>query len=910
MMSPIAVLAFTPSGRDAPVGVATPVSSELLLTCVHVLRAGRYPRREGVQIRLRFGQQTEILQAKLLACPWVEDGPDWPDEELPPGLDVVALHLPKPITSELPTARSLDRADAGAEMIAYGFPTDGAAGREARFRVAAMLDTRGLLQLNWRPGEFPVELGFSGGPVWDGKGSTVGMIVLRWRPDDSDRISPHMGFMVPLTAISDLFKQHSVTGFSIEPAVLAKYKGARKLVKWAKDRLDENPYHKRRKTALLPISFAVGKEKQARELVFTNIERLHSGDDNALLDFDQLTPAELCSGRGSDHYYVQAPGGSGKSFALYELVMASVAWGTLPVLINTVEGGASITRAFGESTVKEKLEALFDECVSMVGFDFFQKARENDDPVLLIIDGLNEASTDVDKIINLAVNTANNFANVRVVIVDRMTLRRDHGDFFRLATVAPLAADTVQPVIPDFAGSDADFQRLLRIPFFLDLFRESEDAKPGKRTRILQEYVGWLLKDQQGGQNQAAQAERALRALAKIAFEAYRGGGQTLTSEMFRSVAVKLDPQWLADRGLLRKSSGASAFVFRHQLVHDFLASQHFLTERMDADTTNLNILTLSRRSWDALVLALEDLSAVEADKLLVDIYNWDHGVTLSCLVETRYDPNDALATAICAVLSEKLEDTFLHTRRRTQERVWALKRFLGTEGDLSLAVTLAQIRGAENRFLETPLHQWWLAFTAEAVTPELWRALIGVDPLAGWSAATAFRRILSQTDDPESAPVLELLLILYDALRNQAGPGMPGPIRWRIVHVLGRFRQAVSQLISIGCDSGENDDIRYGAFREVIEIAARSPSQEGARILAALAGNIGAAPVSTRALSAFRSCAILKERSSEEPGWWRDKYRPLLRKAMSLVQKSDGDYAMWEAQKERFEADERQKSI
>jgi len=115
---------------------------------------------------------------------------------------------------------------------------------------------------------------------------------------------------------------------------------------------------------------------------------------------------------------------------------------------------------------------------------------------------------------------------------------------------------------------------------------------------------------------------------------------------------------------------------------------------------------------------------------------------------------------------------------------------------------------------------------------------------------------------------------------------------------------------MNIGFDSAENDDVRYGAFRELIEIAAKKPRQEAALVLETIAGKTDTASLSNRALSAFRSCAILNQRSSEEPDWWRDSYRPLLLKAMLLAQKTDEDYAMWEAQKERFEADERPKSI
>lgn len=896
----IAVLRSIPSGLDNPVGAATPVSQEILLTCAHVLREGKYPRQAGARVRLRIADQSETVYAEIVEFPWIDPGAQWPpDERLPVCLDIVALRLLKPI-SDVPPARSLDHSDAQKEMTTFGFPVDAPSGREARVRMASMKDARGLRQLNWIPGQVPVDLGFSGGAVWDGAGHAVGMIVSRWRPEDSDHHSAPLGFMLPLTAVSYLFSRHRISGFSIEPAVLAKYKGARNLLVWAQERLDENPYHKKRATQLVPVTFAVGQKNLTHAEVFSNIERLHSGDDDALTAFEQLRPADVCN---KGHYYVQAPGGAGKSFALYELVIASVSFGFLPVLIDAIEGGAAIKKALTRETVEQQLQGLFEACKSKVAFKYFQQAESNEDPILLVLDGLNEASADVNEIITLAVNTTYNYSNVHVVIVDRLTKRQGYHEPFSLATVAPLAPESVQAIIPGFADADADFQRLLRIPFFFDLFQESEDARPGKRTRILQEYIGWLLKPHQ---ELEAHVEAARRKLAEIAFEAYHKGGQNLSQDMF--LAAGLDAQRLADAGLLRKNT-PSTYVFRHQLMHDHLASRHFLDMKMHADTDNLNTLTLNRRSWDCLVLALEDSDSQKADQLLIDIYNWDHSATLSCVAVTRNDPNDALAIAICAVLSEKLEDTFLHTRLRTAEKAWALRRFLRTDGELSVANTLEQIRNDEKRFVDSPLHQWWLAFTAGTVTRELWRALVGIDPLAGWSAAAALRRILAQGDMKDER-VLERLLILYDALRNQARAKEPGPIRWRVVHVLGRFTAAVDQLIEIGFDADENDDVRYGAFRELIEIAARSSTEQGPKILSTIANKLNVTSVPPRPLSAFRSCAILKRGSSEEPTWWRAAYKRLLAKAMEQAQRHADNYAAWEDQKVRFEADERQTSI
>jgi hypothetical protein len=121
-----------------------------------------------------------------------------------------------------------------------------------------------------------------------------------------------------------------------------------------------------------------------------------------------------------------------------------------------------------------------------------------------------------------------------------------------------------------------------------------------------------------------------------------------------------------------------------------------------------------------------------------------------------------------------------------------------------------------------------------------------------------------------------------------------------------------VELLTDVGFDFAENDDIRYGAFRELVEIAARAGKEKAEEIFTGIRVRIAKddEPLPKRVLNAFRSCAILKKQSSEEPDWWRDSYRPLLMKAMELIKSNEDDYSIWEAQKKRFETDDREISI
>jgi hypothetical protein len=767
MPIPLAVLRKNPDSQDRPVGTATVAGLNLILTCAHVMRAGGYERKEGEEVRIRFNG-SEPTTARLLKCDWIDSSSSgWPiNEKLPLSLDVVALTPTASVEGTISQLRALDRSDDRAAMKAFGFPPDTPDGRESRFTMGSLDDARGLRQIDWTPGAFTVKPGFSGGPVWDTSQVAVGIIVARWLPNADERFDPASAWMNPITSVADLFARHGIAGLKIQPAIVGRYPAAAKLVDWVEERLAENPYRSKRISPLLPIKIAVSPENANPRQAFAEIERLHSGEDDARQSFEMVSTGRLIDLVNGSHLYLQAPGGAGKSFAQYEAVLAAVNAGMLPVFISVVEAGAAIGRVFAASSVEDKLEALFQVCRSKVGYRVFKEANGNSSPILLILDGLNETSAEAGQMLDLAVNIAANFSTVRLIVGDRLTLRQNYPDSFRLATVAPVGIDQIEAAHPDFAAFTPEYKRLLRVPFFLDLVLESQGLAHNTRREIILRYIGGLLGNQAGPETHG-NADANIAVLAAIAYEAYRDGEQLLRAKVFRDQLVQLDPQRLAEAGLLRAGRTSQTFVFRHQLLHDCLAAQHFHSNQLNPDETNLNILTLKRRSAEALVFVLEGGEPERSDEFITHIYDWDHGITLSCLVETRTNPQDALATAICAVLAEKLEDTFLHTRQRPQSRIWALRRFLGTE-DLSAENVLGQLRETKERFDVPLLRSWWPVFTAEQVTPVLWEALIGLEPMPGWSAAAAFRRLLARAPESARVETLERLTILYHALRNQ----------------------------------------------------------------------------------------------------------------------------------------------
>ena len=251
-------------------------------------------------------------------------------------------------------------------MKASGFPKEAPDGRESRFTMGSLGDARGLRQIDWTPGAFTVKPGFSGGPVWDASDATVGIIVARWIPAAEERFDPASAWMIPITSVADLLTRHGIAGLKIQPAVVARYPAAAKLVNWVEERLAENPYRSKRISPLLPITIAVSAESSSSGQAFAEIERLHSGEDVAKQSFEMVSTGQLIDLVNGSHLYLQAPGGAGKSFAQYEAVLAAVNAGMLPVFISVVDAGTSIGKVFAAGSVEDKLEALFQVCRSKV----------------------------------------------------------------------------------------------------------------------------------------------------------------------------------------------------------------------------------------------------------------------------------------------------------------------------------------------------------------------------------------------------------------------------------------------------------------------------------------------------------------------------------------------------------------
>lgn len=913
-----------------------------LLTCAHVLHQGGYnlSDREQIDVRARSRGEEVRVQATLLGHPWFECK-DPPREK-----DFVLLECSGLDDFDAPVVRTIGGHEAGSRFRVFGLSAD------ARFGLTADLllnepDNRGLYQLNQAPSGYPVQKGFSGSPVFDKKGKAVGIVVTR-RRDGPEQ--PVLAFALPFSLIAQVCARHEVDcGFELEAWFIDAYAQSAELRDWIFERRQEQARGQATRH-LLQTRLVIPEGSRSRDHGSScdQIEHIHLHGLDQEESSPSLTHASLADNGMKPPFdafgkhrllYIQAPGGAGKTFFLYALLLRCFDWGIIPFFMD-----AGDWREKAAKSRDERLDQL-DSHLKHLKSGPFQKAERAGHPALLVIDGVNETTASVEGLYKLVEYIAGNFGNTAVILADRMTFRSRYPEGFRLATIAPLtrpeieealqrsAPDQARPIRPDQVSKS--FSRILRIPFFLDILRSgSGGATASTRSDAIETYLEQIIFP---GTNEGKDAQFNL--LARFAFENYRDKGLSIVQE---ELDQAVGPGWterLRGSGLLRKSQGR-AFKFRHQLIHDYLAARHFSAaenedEGLDWTPANFSTLTFQRQSYDSLAFFCEMLPGRSSRQdLLVRLYDWDYPAALRCILdlgEEEFDPD--LVTAVYALVAEKRFERFLHSRRRVRPFETILSR-LGIEQPPTSVEQLARQVSRIRRSGAWEDYEDWVALFATTRSSKrcprstVLNLLFEDDPLLGWTAANVLRRF-----ELKPTTIEWLFRILPVLLKSESA------LLWRVVHILGTQKSdlVADSLTQIVWSPQASADARYGAARSLAEIAAGPASRQSQddrercrRILSAISKKLGelrdesmmlhcfGRPAEnsddlkslTRVLSQFRKCAILQERRSQEPDRWQALYAPILKAGKRLFDQLDPKEAdKWKSQIDRFRADERRES-
>jgi HEAT repeat protein len=362
-----------------------------------------------------------------------------------------------------------------------------------------------------------------------------------------------------------------------------------------------------------------------------------------------------------------------------------------------------------------------------------------------------------------------------------------------------------------------------------------------------------------------------IRSLAEAALELY----QTFQARSFSLEAL----QMLVGKGLSTKAIDSGVIVeagslraFRHHLIHDFLASAALASRPDRWSQTYFDAVTLRASSFDALTMALEQLTNPgEADRLLRSIYDWNPYAAAYALSDqigrSPASVSSEMKVALLAMLGEKRFDLIKATSLQASD---ALALFSGS--DLQIASRLSAANELDEVFeivreavaADPTLKLWgrfFLASGSSDLTDSIIDSLKSLDSLTGWTAANALKRVtLSKVQQAQ----------IREELKDDNSV-----VRWRAAHSLG----AHPTTENVRALENRLDDahywVRYGVVRSLIEAAARDVAVRS-EVFAKLAQTIedtDEAGVAGELVKQLRRDIVLRE----IPSGWLNAVTPIV---------------------------------
>jgi cytidine deaminase len=355
-----------------------------------------------------------------------------------------------------------------------------------------------------------------------------------------------------------------------------------------------------------------------------------------------------------------------------------------------------------------------------------------------------------------------------------------------------------------------------------------------------------------------ALAEDEIDRVAAAAFRLYGGATRTFSlATLTEMIGAETTAKLTNSHTLV--VNGDLAY-FDHHLKHDYLVSKFISADPQRWAADNFNVITFNASSFDTVVLAMEQMpDQGRADGFFRALYDWNIYGAGYALSEHRYEMvSPDMTVVVHAMFAERRWEIFVHTAK-TAEDILSL---IGTE--LSARLLTA---GTPTEILEIvreqPGQAGWFAtwrdlFTAHpdtnATEEDLLHLRNPVDSVMGWTSSNVLRRKNVSPDQQES-------------IRQTLLQGQAAVVRWRAAHVLGHFpskQNADALLQSLTHDTRE---VRYGATRSLVEMAARSQLALAEEILGSLAELAPQLAEFTNVVGEFQKTLVI--RKDVAPAGW-----------------------------------------
>ncbi len=887
MLDPEQITGRVLSANDGTVGAGWIVSSKQVITCAHVINEalGRSleddSQPEG-EVPVIFPGSIENGAGSAVRCVvkiWkpVKKGSRGGYQG-----DIASLEAMGDRAYDLPQIRWIgSRKLIDASFVAFGFPKEPVQGRSAWGRIGSKAAHRIELIPHGNDKELP-ERGFSGAPVIV-SGGVAGIV-------GSNLEVGSRAYMIPVDDFKEL-----VPGATSLPA----YAHAHPHLKYLDEALKE--YDKR----------SSGQSFDLRAGLFNDLEAIRAALRAAPLDSyaeDHLNPAgfvKAITSRNGKVVLLSAPGGSGKTHFAIDVARQAFARGLIPFWLDLKKLRGEIKDLDQDLVVRK----IFGECtISGDSSEFKKAAEKSGDDIWIFADRLNEyggSQDSRDRLFEVLYQLTRAYPGVTLVASDRVSGLQPPGRL-QWATLLPVSLDEMRASLRQIPVR-GEWQRLLASPFFLALFLrlQSGDQSTGFTTRheiFAQYFAEHVFKNPNWNSSK----------LGEAAFELYRrAAGPVAPEEDWQKAGF--------DNELLAPLTGASVVTrtkrgtqtlleFNHQLLHDWCAAVHVagLSEGSWTNDT-FDVLTLNGASNDAIELVGEQLDSKKASTFLVRLYDWSWKGVLEAILNLeamRHGgvsavPRD-LRDAFFALNALRVHDLFQHTRDAVRPLVDAYAKLEGALPLHECKDEAGVIELVRDKYPQSPsdssLSMWRQIFLRES--PADWRDLdvLAKDPLIGWTA-TNIMRIKGITREAAIAARSSFVALRAEASKSQTAVGQ----RWRIVHLFGAVNEepwVQEFLLQVLFDKCENEWVRFGTVRSLLEQAAREKDPERRKtLLQLLTGRIGEIN-SEKIRSEFRRASIIAEPGRAPMGWYED-IEPIVAQGSKLA--GTKDEGAWKEQLARI---------
>jgi nucleoside phosphorylase len=587
------------------------------------------------------------------------------------------------------------------------------------------------------------------------------------------------------------------------------------------------------------------------------------------------TPSQIQKLTNERRLLIHAPGGSGKTAVMCEIAREAILEDQVVFFLDLKTGSSA--ENLGENFTVDNLFELFS--VAGNAHDF-RTAIDKNDTVLLMIDGLNEVYGPLSNtILKRFERLLLDHPKLKVIIADRMNA---HADFrFLRATVTPLSESEVKTLLPTGANlprQPAEIQ-LLSTPFFLDLQLSLwENMASGSITSqsILARKDMFVLYFT----HSAKVTENSLPQLAEAAYLAYKQyQGRTFDPSWWSSKTSVDVTNQLDNAGLIVDTvtaSGERKKMFRHQLIHDFLTGYHVARIGATEWTSEVfDAATFKSNAAEPLSFAAEILGK-EADEFLIRVYDWSYRIVDRCIADLKkalvhYPVSKDLELGLLVKNAEKKFDVFDHTAQASERSL--LDAVLPEAKLLIQAQSMDDVLAVVRNFQPSTsmFKEWKDLFLLDRKTRigEKELLLLDSNPIIGWTAANTFRRVYLSKER-----IAQVRMMYQFALRNGNGT-----LRWRIVHLLGRYPSSQNiSLLQTAIVADPYEWARYGAIRSLMEIAYLAGGETRAEIIDGLLSNLQEIKSSLIVREIRRTC-LVREAGPE----WYSAIGTLAEKAATL---------------------------